>query len=151
MLRRAISGHVPAKKFLERNGTLHFSKRIPRRFADIEPHEYVWISLHTDLEDVAKRKAGPVWDELLEAWEAKLHGDTEDHDQRLAAAKYLAGIRGYRYLPASQVLKLPKDEFYARLRGAIRKDGEIDDRETDALLGTVPKPKLTLLVAPKEF
>ena len=60
-------------KFVNRNGTLHFRKRVPRRFADIEPREYVWISLHTDLEDVAKRKAGgSSWEEMLEAWEAKL-------------------------------------------------------------------------------
>jgi len=138
-------------KFVNRNGTLHFRKRVPRRFADIEPREYVWISLHTDLEDVAKRKAGAVWEEMLEACEAKLNGDTEDHEQRLVAAKHLAGIRGYRYLPSSKVLKLPDDEFYARVRAVVRKDGTIDDREADALLGAVPKPKLTLSESLKEF
>ncbi|MBN2760858.1 MAG: tyrosine-type recombinase/integrase [Rhodobacteraceae bacterium] len=138
-------------KFVNRNGHLHFRKRVPRRFADIEQREYVWISLHTDLEDVAKRKASAVWEEMLEAWEAKLHGDTEDHEQRLAAAKHLAGIRGYRYLPSSKVLKLPDGEFYARVRAVVRKDGTIDHKEADALLGTVPKPKLTLSESLKEF
>jgi integrase len=144
-------GHDPAMKFVNRNGHLHFRKRVPRRFADIEERDYVWISLHTDLEGVARRKAGAVWEEMLEAWEAKLHGDTEDHEQRLAAARHLAGIRGYRYLPSSQVAKLPADEFYSRMRGAMRKDGTLDERETDALLGAVPKPKLTLSQCLKEF
>ena len=138
-------------KFVNRNGHLHFRKRVPRRFADIEPREYVWISLHTDLEDVAKRKAGAVWEEMLEAWEAKLHGDTEDYDERLAAAKHLAGIRGFRYLPSSQVAKLPKDEFYARALKTMRKDGSIDEKEAEALMGTVPKPKLKLSECLKEF
>ena len=138
-------------KFVNRNGHLHFRKRVPRRFADIEPRDYVWISLHTDLEDVAKRKAGAVWEEMLEAWEAKLHGDTEDYDERLAAAKHLAGIRGYRYLPASQVAKLPKAEFYERVKKTMRKNGTMDPKEAEALLGAVPKPKLTLSQCLKEF
>jgi integrase len=131
-------------KLVNREGHLHFRRRVPRRFAEIEPREYVWISLHTDMEDVARRKAPLVWDEMLEAWEAKLHGDTEDYDQRLAAAKHLAGIRGFRYLPASQVATLPAKEFYARALKTLRKDGTIDPREAEALMGAVPKPDLTI-------
>ena len=146
-----VSGHDPAMKFVNRSGHLHFRKRVPRRFASVEDREYVWISLHTDLEDVARRKAGAVWEEMLEAWEAKLHGDTEDYDQRLAAAKHLAGIRGYRYLPAKQVAKLPADQFYDRVQRSMRKDGSFDMREAEALLGAVPKPTLTLSQCLKEF
>jgi len=138
-------------KFVNRNGTLHLRKRVPRRFADIEDRDYVWISLHTDLEDVARRKASAVWAEMLEAWEAKLHGDTEDYDQRIGAARHLAGIRGYRYLPAAQVAKLPPDQFYDRVRRSMRKDGAFDMKEAEALLGAVPKPKLTLSQCLYEF
>ena len=138
-------------KFVNRNGHLHFRKRVPRRFADIEDREYVWISLHTDLEEVARRKAGAVWEEMLEAWEAKLHGDTEDYDERLAAAKHLAGIRGFRYLPSKQVAKLPADQFYDRVRKVMRRDGTFDMKEAEAALGAVPKPKLTLSQCLKEF
>ena len=138
-------------KFVNRNGHLHFRKRVPRRFAGIEDREYVWISLHTDLEEVARRKAGAVWEEMLEAWEAKLHGDTEDYDERLAAAKHLAGIRGFRYLPSSQVAKLPADQFYDRVRKVMRRDGTFDMKEAEAALGAVPKPKLTLSQCLKEF
>ena len=138
-------------KFVNRNGHLHFRKRVPKRFADIEERDYVWISLHTDLEDVARRKAAGVWEEMLEAWEAKLHGDTEDYDERLAAAKHLAGIRGFRYLPAAQVVKLPKKDFYDRALKTMRKDGSIDEKEAEALMGLVPKPKLTLSQCLNEF
>ena len=138
-------------KLISRNGHFHLRKRVPRRFSSIEDREYVWISLHTDLEDVARRKAGAVWEEMLEAWEAKLHGDTEDYDERLAAAKYLAGIRGFRYLPSRQVAKLPADQFYDRVRKVMRKDGAFDMKEAEALLGAVPKPKLTLSQCLKEF
>lgn len=142
---------IPPMKFVNRNGHLHFRRRVPRRFADIEPREYVWISLHTDLEEVARRKAPVVWQEMLEAWEAKLHGDTEDYDQRLAAARHLAGIRGFRYLPAAQVARLPDQEFYARAVATMRKDKTIDPKEAEALMGGVEKPKLTLSQCLKEF
>lgn len=138
-------------KFVNRNGHLHLRKRVPKRFADIEPRDYVWISLHTDLEDVARRKANAVWEEMLEAWEAKLHGDSEDYDERLAAAKHLAGIRGFRYLPAAQVARLPAKEFYARALSTMRKGGTIDAREAEAVMGGVPKPQMTITQALKDF
>ena len=138
-------------KFVSRNGHLHLRRRVPKRFASVDEREYVWISLHTDIEDVARRKATAVWEEMLEAWEAKLHGDTEDHEQRLAAARHLAGIRGYRYLPSKQVAKLPPDQFYGRIEKVMRKDGTFDMREAEALLGAVPKPRLTLSQCLEEF
>ena len=74
-----------------------------------------------------------------------------DYDERLSSAKHLAGIRGFRYLPAAKVAKLPPDQFYDRVRKSMRKDGKIDMREAEALLGAVPKPKLTLSQCLKEF
>lgn len=128
-------------RFTKRNGHLHLRKRVPRRYLMVEPREYVWISLHTDLEDVAKRKAAAVWDEMLEAWEAKLHGHDDDAEVRFEAAKELAAIRGFRYLPASQVAKLPRAELFDRLSRVRRPDGAVDKIEAAALLGGAEKPK----------
>jgi len=138
-------------KFIRRSGHLHFRRRVPRRYADIEPREYVWISLHTDLEDVARRKAPGIWDEMLEAWEAKLHGDTEDAEQRFEAAKELAAIRGFRYLPASEVARLPRAELFKRIEKTMRPDGKLDTIEANALLGGVPKPAITMTRALELF
>jgi len=138
-------------KFTRRNGHLHFRRRVPRRFVDIEPREYVWISLHTDLEDVARRKAPAIWDEMLEAWEAKLHGDTEDAEQRFEAAKELAAIRGFRYLPSAEVARLPRQELFARIEKTMRPDGKLDMAEANALLGGVPKPSITITRALELF
>lgn len=131
-------------KFTKRNGHLTLRKRVPRRYALVEPREYVWISLHTDLEDVAKRKAAGVWDEMLEAWEAKLHGDHGDAEARFEAAKDLAAIRGYRYLPAAEVAKLPRKELFERLSKVKRNDGTVDKAEATALLGGAKKPDITI-------
>lgn len=117
----------------------------------VEPREYLWISLHTDLEDVAKRKAPIIWDEMLEAWEAKLHGHESDAEARFEAAKELAAVRGFRYLPAAQVAKLPRTEFLDRLSRVKRKDGTIDMAEAAALLGGVEQPPVTISKALKLF
>lgn len=138
-------------RFTKRNGHLHLRKRVPRRYALIEPREYVWISLHTDLEDVAKRKAVAVWDEMLEAWEAKLHGDEGDAEARFEAAKDLAAIRGFRYLPAAQVAKLPRQELFDRLSRVKRSDGSIDKAEATALLGGAEKPQITISKALEHY
>jgi len=138
-------------KLIKRNDHWHIRRRVPRRFAEIDQRDYVWVSLHTDLEDVAKRKAPAVWAELLEAWEAKLHGDGDDAEARFAAARHLAGIRGFRYLPAADVAKLPRDELFRRIEAAIRPDGTVDKIEARATLGGAQKPELTLSRALKAF
>jgi len=77
-------------------------KRVPKRYAAVEPRTFVWLSLHTDSISVANSKADRAWSQMVEAWEARLAGDTADADQRFAAAKELAAVRGFRYLDAGK-------------------------------------------------
>ncbi|MFC3182441.1 tyrosine-type recombinase/integrase [Cypionkella sinensis] len=138
-------------KFIRRESTLHIRKRVPRRYVSVEEREYVWISLHTDSEQVAMRKAPAIWDHMIEAWEAKLAGADADADAQLAAAKNLAAMRGYRYLQAAEVAKLPLDEVLARVEGVVTPSGKIDRQEADALLGGAVSPKLTVTKALDDF
>ncbi len=75
-------------------------RRVPSRFTSVEPRKFVTLSLHTDSASLAHSKADRAWAQIVEAWEARLHGDTDDADRRLAAAKELAAVRGFRYLDA---------------------------------------------------
>lgn len=139
-------------KFTIRNGHYHLRRRVPRRYLDIEPREYVWISMHTDMLDVAKRKAPAIWDEMLEAWEAKLRGHDADAEVRFDAARDLAATRGFRYLPAAQVARLPREELFSRIDAVGRdKAGNIDKAEAVAFLGLAEKPKLTISRALKDY
>ena len=104
----------------------------------------VWISLHTDSETVARSKADRAWGNLVEAWEARLAGDTEDAEARHAAAHELARIRGFRYLGVGLVSRLPVDELVARVEAIGARRAAPDIVEASALLGTVPAPSLTL-------
>jgi integrase len=138
-------------KFTRRESTLYVRKRVPRRFAGVEEREYVWISLHTDSELVAQQKAPAVWAHMLDAWEAKLAGAGAAANQQLAAAKNLAAARGFRFLTAPEVAKLPTEELLQRIEAVVKPSGRIDAQEAQALLGGAPTPKLHVANALDEF
>lgn len=96
---------------MKRGKTYHLRRRVPAQYATVEPRQAIYVSLHTDSETIAVQKAPLVWQSQLEAWEAKLAGDTDDAERRFEAAKALARTRGFRYLPAPTVAKLPRDEL----------------------------------------
>lgn len=127
-----------------RNKTFHLIKRVPKRYEGIEPRKVVWISLHTDSETVARQKAPAAWQNMVDAWEARRAGDREDAERRFEAARELAQVRGYRYLSADRVAKLPKEEFLERVRAAVKPDGEPDKIEAAALLGGAKEPPITV-------
>ena len=78
-----------------RKGTLYLYRRVPKRYASVEPRKFVWISLHTDSLSVAKAKEGVTWEQLVAAWEAKLAGDSaEERRHAVSVAKHQVGVGG---------------------------------------------------------
>lgn len=132
--------------FLRRESTLYIRKRVPRRYGEVETREFVWISLHTDSETQARIKAPTIWQEMIEAWEAKMVGASADAEAAFAAAKNLAARRGFRYLPAAAVAKLPTEEILRRVEAVAAKSrpGRPDRLEAAALLGLAKEPKFTV-------
>ncbi|MEI9407507.1 DUF6538 domain-containing protein [Mesorhizobium salmacidum] len=127
-----------------RNKTFHLIKRVPKRYEAIEPRKTVWISLHTDSETVARQKTPTAWAHMVEAWEARLAGDSADAESRFEAARELARVRGYRYIAADRVAKLPREEFLERVRAVVKPDGEPDRIEAAAILGGAVEPGITV-------
>ncbi|WP_353641369.1 tyrosine-type recombinase/integrase [Mesorhizobium sp. WSM2239] len=127
-----------------RNKAFHLIRRVPKRFETIEPRKVVWISLHTDSESVACQKAPTAWAHMEEAWEARLAGDGDDAERRFEAARELARVRGFRYLTADRVAKLPREEFLDRVRAVVKPDGEPDRIEAAAILGGAKEPSITV-------
>ncbi|SEN52516.1 Site-specific recombinase XerD [Gemmobacter aquatilis] len=128
-------------------GTLYLYKRVPKRYSSVEPRTFVWISLHTDSPSVAKTKEAATWEQMTAAWEAKLAGDTTDAEQRFAAARDLAEARGFRYMRADQVAKLPVQELrdrFAAVPGFKDQPDSPDMLEAAALLGGAKEPPLTV-------
>lgn len=65
------------KPFL-RDRVYYFRKRVPRRYASVETRSIINQCLWTDSLEIAERKAPEVWGRMIDAWESKLRGDTED-------------------------------------------------------------------------
>lgn len=130
---------------MKRGSTYHLRKRVPRRYQGVEERKSVWVSLHTDSLTVANQKADAAWQHIVEGWEARLAGDTSDAEKRFEAAKNLAAVRGFRYLPAPRVAELPREDLLARIEAVPEcKNGELDMRETAAIMGGVGEPPITV-------
>lgn len=129
---------------IQRGSTFHLRRRVPTRYRRVEPRETVWISLHTDSLTVAESKADRAWAQMIEAWEARLAGDTDDAEARFAAAQELARVRGFRYLDIGKVMALPATELVERIEAIPAPNGQPNSVEAAALLGTVPEPSITV-------
>ncbi len=132
---------------VKRGRLYHLRRRVPRRYREVEPRETVWISLHTDSEMVAHSKADRAWSQMVEAWEARLAGNSEDAEARYETARDLARARGFRYLDAGNVAKLPVEDVVARVEAIPAPANQPDPVEAAALLGTVPEPRITVTKA----
>lgn len=129
---------------MKRRNTYHLRRRVPVRYAPVESRKFVYASLHTDSKSVAEQKAPLVWQNQIEAWEARLAGDMDDAERRFEAATSLARIRGFRYLPALQVADLPREELLTRIEAVADRSGEPDAREAAAVLGGAAEPPITV-------
>ena len=134
-----------------KGGALSLYKRVPARYAAIEPRKFVWVALHTDSRAVATGKGDAVWNEMLDAWESKLAGNTQDAAERFEAAKSLAAARGFRFLPATKVAQLSLEELRDRMVVVRRGDADSDMIEASGVLGGAPEVKLTISAALDEY
>lgn len=121
---------------IKRGNTLYLRKRVPRRYMPVEPREFALISLHTDSMEVAKQKEARVWADLIEGWEARMAGDTEDAEARMAAAKEIAAKRGFAWMAPKDVAKLPVHEVLERVEAiGMGRNRRPKQADVDAYLG----------------
>ncbi|WP_374633016.1 DUF6538 domain-containing protein [Paracoccus sp. (in: a-proteobacteria)] len=134
-----------------RGDQYYIRRRVPARYAAIDERDFVQVSLHTDSLIIAKSKAAEVWRQMVEAWEAKLDGHHAEGATRMKAARNLAQRRGYRYMDASDVARLPIEEILTRVESTVDKRGRLDMKEAEAALGLVPAPAMTVSQAFEDF
>lgn len=136
---------------IRRGGTWFFKRRVPRRFAHVDPREFVRVSLHTDSEALARRKAAEVEAAVLARWEALAAGAGADVVDRYDATVRLAAARGFVYRTAAELAAGPLEDLVARLE-ALAAGGRLGAAaDADALLGEVERPRLTLSDALADF
>ncbi len=92
-----------------------------------------------------------VWDQLVEAWEARRAGNTGDAEARYAAARNSAKLRGFQYVPGAKVAQLPMKDLLARIDAIPMTSRGPNLKEADALLGLVEPPAITVTQSLKLF
>jgi len=135
---------LAAVKLVRRHRTFHIVRRVPKRYQPVESRTQVWISLHTDSETLAQQKAPAAWAHMIEGWEAALAGATDDAEQRFQAARELAAVRGYSFMPATRVAKLPREELLNRVEAVTKLNGDAARIEARAVLGGAREPGLSI-------
>lgn len=136
---------------MKRGATWHLMRRVPARYAGIDPRGFVRLSLHTDSETEAKARAAAVWADLLEGWELSLAGRHGDAKARFDAARKLAGRLGFPYRQMDAVAGLPLEELMARIAAIPARDGVPDAAAGAALMGAVKPPEVRLSGALEEY
>ena len=124
--------------------TLQLYRRVPKRYESVEARKFVWVSLHTDSRSAAESKASLAWAQMIEGWEAKLAGDSSDAEARFEAARSLAAVRGFRYLYAVAVSKLPIEDLLQRVEAIRGAPANPDFKDASAVLGGATAPPITI-------
>ncbi|WP_054005043.1 tyrosine-type recombinase/integrase [Cypionkella psychrotolerans] len=128
----------------KRGKTQYLYKRVPKRYAAVEPRQFVWVSLHTDSEALAATKEVTAWANMVEGWEALLAGDSSDAETRFAAARELASARGFRFMKVADVAKLERDELLTRIEAVPQTRSGPNLIEAAAILGGAVEPEITV-------
>lgn len=133
-------------------GWWYYVRRVPKRFAHVDPRPRITRALFTDSESEARKKAVVVEAEIMAYWEALAAGRSQDAAAAFDAAKRLATARGFAYRPAVDLAGGSLDEVLGRLESLVRKDGSFAPLvEAGAVLGAVDEPGVTISEALKEF
>jgi integrase len=127
-----------------RGKTWYLKRRVPKRYAQVEPRLVIWDSLKTDSYSVAVQKSAGVWLSYIEGWEARLAGRDDDAAVKFRAAQQLAAIQGFQFLSMAKVEQAPLEEIMLRVEASRNANGAPDAAVASALLGAVEAPKLKL-------
>lgn len=127
-----------------KKGLLEMRRRVPTRYASVEPRTTVWIALGTDSPSFAASKADMLWQKQIERWDALLAGDSALAEDRLAAARQIVETKGMCYVPATSLLAQPVSEILQRVEAIAVRKGKPAIEEARAFLGTVPDPGLKI-------
>ncbi|MEN0079778.1 MAG: DUF6538 domain-containing protein [Pseudomonadota bacterium] len=117
--RRVAGAHLSWKA-----GRALYRRRVPRRFAALDPRGVIKFALGTSDPALAAVKAAAIDAELEAYWSALEAGAAGDAAARRAAIAALAEARGFPYRPIAELAEGPLTAILERLaeRGEIRAD-----------------------------
>ena len=127
-----------------KKGTLELRRRVPKKYASVEPRAFIWVSLETDSPSVAEMRAASIWQLQIDRWEGLLAGDTSEPEAKLDAVRKLVEAKGFTYVPAATLIMQPVDELLKRVESISLRKGVPNLREAEAMLGILPDPGLKI-------
>lgn len=140
-----------SKTYLKRRGKTYFyRRRVPSEVAHLDKRQDVVISLKTDSESVALRKAVLVNDRMEQYWDDLLQYGSDEALKRYQGAVRIARRHGFSYRPVEELAEGDLSDLVSRLN-SIGNQGVEDKPTADAVLGGVPKPMLNLEQALEDF
>lgn len=151
----------PDRYLRKRGGRWHYYRRVPKRFTAFDDREKVRTSLKTDSLEVARFRRDALeaadddyWNSMLYLEDGEVAADAgrrlrETLDRRYRAASSRAIARGFVYAPIEQIVaKDDISELLDRLKVVAPVDkgrpSRAEDKEAEALLGTVQAPPVTI-------
>ena len=136
---------------IRRGDVLYLRRRVPKRYQAVECRKMILQSLHTEDRSAAEIKRETIWSNLIETWEARLRGDTDDAKLNYEAAVNMAEIKGISYRLMTEVAQLKTSDLLERIEAIDDERGTPSLIEADALLGGVEKPKMSISSALEAF
>ena len=111
----------------------YLDRRVPVRYASVEPAVRVTLTMGTRNHAEASAKSERVWVELVAAWELRLAGRDADAMKRYDAAREIAAKKGFSFLSLDEVSALPVEALVTRIE-AIPNAGNLPSKEEGAAL-----------------
>ncbi|KZL04574.1 Tyrosine recombinase XerC [Pseudovibrio axinellae] len=120
-------------------GIYYFVKRVPKRYALVEPRTRIQISLKTKSPDVAEKKSLMVEERLVAYWEALLANKEESAQAHYKAALNFASAHGFSYLSIDDVVVSPLDDLVKRVN--VIPETEVPRQNSAAIAGVLGTEK----------
>jgi integrase len=127
--------------------TIYFKRRVPTRFAEFYSSDFVELSLKTDSMDEAEEKAKAIWDQLMNGWQDREAGQSEDAEKRFEAARRIARTYGFRYRKMAELSQSASQDVLDRIAVIPTARAKPDQNVAAAVLGAVDAPELTVTTA----
>jgi hypothetical protein len=122
-----------------KKGLFQHFRRVPKRYARVEPRILIRTALHTTDENLARGKAAQIESLQDLQWEARLAGRDGEAQAEFQKLRDLAEARGVVYLPAHEVAQLPAEAILERIE-----ESNTSPAIADAVLGKADIPPVLI-------
>ena len=136
-------------KYIKKRGAhFHFIRRVPKEIHTLDNREYIQLSLKTDSPSLAEHRAAILNQHINAYWESLII-DPSNPEQKYKRAVQLARLYGFGYKSAQEIALEPIEQIVERVILASR---HLDaPKQTEALLGGVKQPDITISAALDKF